>query len=261
VTSRVISQRKESQVVLISGGAGRLGTAFAKALLAKNHKVCLFDSSSKSTALERLDVRESTGLQFIQGDATEPAEIDSAIEFCKDRFGAMTAAVHCAYPRTGQWGVKFEELGLEELNEDLSRQLGGAIVFSQRVIRTFREQGAGNLIHISSILGMAPPKFRHYEGLEMASPIEYSAIKAGVISITRYLAKYCRQEGIRVNCISPGGIVDEQSPEFLARYREECNSKGMLDGDDVAGALLFLLSPESRFLTGQNVIVDDGWSL
>ena len=122
-------------------------------------------------------------------------------------------------------------------------------------------QGHGNLVHISSIHGISAPKFEHYEGSDMVSPIEYSAIKAGIISIARYLAKYCNNQNIRVNCISPGGILDKQPDSFLKKYRSSCQSKGMLDAVDIAGALSFLLSDHSKYINGQNIIVDDGWSL
>ena len=95
----------------------------------------------------------------------------------------------------------------------------------------------------------------------MTSPIEYSAIKSGIIAITRWLSKYCRNQGIRVNCVSPGGIESQQPQPFMDKYRLSCNSKGMLDATDVVGALLFLLSDKSNFINGQNIVVDDGWSL
>ena len=83
-------------------------------------------------------------------------------------------------------------------------------MFSQSAVSLFKEQGYGNLIHLSSIQGVSSPKFHHYNGTKMVSPIEYSAIKSGIISITKYLAKYCGGNNIRVNCISPGGISDNQ---------------------------------------------------
>ncbi len=95
----------------------------------------------------------------------------------------------------------------------------------------------------------------------MTSPIEYSAIKAGVIAITRWLAKYHSNQSIRVNCVSPGGILDQQATEFLKRYRESCANIGMLSGEQVAAAVVFLLSPAAEAITGQNLIVDDGWCL
>jgi len=114
---------------------------------------------------------------------------------------------------------------------------------------------------ISSIQGISAPKFRHYEGTSMTSPIEYSAIKAGVNAIGRYLAKYLNDKNLRVNVVSPGGILDKQPESFLKRYREDCINKGMLDADDIVGAVCFLLSDDSLFVNGQNIFVDDGWSV
>ena len=119
----------------------------------------------------------------------------------------------------------------------------------------------GNLILMSSIQGFSSPKFEHYKNTNMISPIEYSAMKAGIISVTKYLAKYYKKENIRVNCISPGGILDDQPANFLKKYKSVCASKGMLDPDELSGTFLYLLSDYSKFVTGQNLIVDDGWSL
>jgi NAD(P)-dependent dehydrogenase (short-subunit alcohol dehydrogenase family) len=95
----------------------------------------------------------------------------------------------------------------------------------------------------------------------MVSPIEYSAIKSGIISITKYLAKYCKGENIRVNCVSPGGILDNQPEVFLEKYNATCSSKGMLDAQDISGTFIYLLSDASKYLNGQTIVVDDGWSL
>ena len=132
---------------------------------------------------------------------------------------------------------------------------------SQRIIKFYLEQGYGQLIHISSIQGVSSPKFEHYEKTNMCSPIEYSAIKSGIISIVKYLAKYYKKKNIRINCISPGGILDDQPKLFLDKYNSVCNSKGMLEEQDLNGILSFLISDSAKFITGQNIIVDDGWSL
>ena len=129
------------------------------------------------------------------------------------------------------------------------------------MVSYFRKQGYGNLIHIASIQGVTSPKFEHYAGTEMVSPIEYSAIKSGILSVTAYLAKYCKGENIRVNSLSPGGIFNHQPESFLEKYRASCSNKGMLDASDLNGTLVYLLSDLSKFVTGQNIIVDDGWVL
>ena len=125
----------------------------------------------------------------------------------------------------------------------------------------FKNQGYGNLIHLSSIQGSSSPKFNHYEGTNMISPIEYSAMKAGIISLTKYLAKLYKKDNIRVNCISPGGIIDSQPVKFKNNYKKDCGSKGLLDADDLVGAMLYLISDDSKYMNGQNIIIDDGWSL
>jgi NAD(P)-dependent dehydrogenase (short-subunit alcohol dehydrogenase family) len=247
-------------VVAISGGAGRLGAAFSRAVVENGGRVIIGDvlQDRGQELAEELGVARAL---YYQGNLTDPDVIDGIIRAGLATFGSLDAAVHSAYPVSKQWGTRFEDLQADGLEKDLFNQLGGAILFSQRMIRHFRQQGHGNLIHISSIQGVAAPKFHHYKGTKMVSPIEYSAIKAGVIAMTRYLAKYCKGENIRVNCISPGGILANQPESFLAQYKGDCSSKGMLDPEDVTGTLLFMLSEQSKYITGQNILVDDGWSV
>jgi NAD(P)-dependent dehydrogenase (short-subunit alcohol dehydrogenase family) len=95
----------------------------------------------------------------------------------------------------------------------------------------------------------------------MTSPIEYSAIKSGIISITKYLAKYYSKKNFKINCISPGGIKDNFPKKFIKNYKKQCNSKGLLDPKDVTNAIDFLLSKKSNFISGQNIVIDDGYTL
>jgi NAD(P)-dependent dehydrogenase (short-subunit alcohol dehydrogenase family) len=95
----------------------------------------------------------------------------------------------------------------------------------------------------------------------MNSPIAYSAIKSGIIAITRYLAKLYGKKNIQINCISPGGIKENQSKVFVKRYKKSCLSKGLLESDDLFPLVYFLFSENSKFINGQNIILDDGWSL
>jgi len=250
----------KGMVVAISGGAGRLGTAFSRAVVANGGRVIIGDIVH-DCGLQLVDALGSENALYFHGDLTDISVIDQMIKVGVEHFGGIDAAVHSAYPISNQWGARFEELRPEGLEMDLFRQLGGAILFSQRMIAYFRQNGCGNLVHVSSVQGVAAPKFEHYKGTQMVSPIEYSAIKAGVIAITRYLSKYCKGLNIRVNCISPGGILTNQPESFLEKYGESCVSKGMLDADDVSGALIFLLSNSSEYVSGQNIVVDDGWSL
>ena len=255
-----MKQMLNNLIVVISGGVGRIGSAFSRAVVENGGKVIIGDINSEFGNQLVAELGDNVSL-FFEGNLTEPHTVDLMIRKGVEKFGKIDAAVHCAYPVSKQWGTRFEDLKPKGLEKDLFNQLGGAILFSQQMIRHFRQQEYGNLLHISSIQGVATPKFDHYEGTDMVSPIEYSAIKAGVISITRYLAKYCKNQNIRVNCISPGGILDKQPESFLNRYKSSCQIKGLLDASDITGALIFLLSEQSKYMTGQNIIVDDGWSL
>ena len=114
---------------------------------------------------------------------------------------------------------------------------------------------------IGSVSGIMSPRFDTYEGLNMTTPVAYSCIKSGLISLSKYAVKYLAGENIRINTISPSGVLDGQNPKFLDRYKKYCLNKGMLDADDLSGTIEFLLSNDSKFINGQNIVIDDGFTL
>ncbi|MAD94165.1 MAG: short-chain dehydrogenase [Rhodobacteraceae bacterium] len=247
-------------VVMITGAAGRIGSEIAKNIVSQDGKAIFVDVSEEGLAESTRGLDEKEFIAIV-ADAGDPEAAGRCIRAGVEKFGRVDAAIHAAYPRSAGWGTKFENIQKKHLSEDLNNNLGGAILFSKTLLEFFKYQGHGNLIHISSIMGVVTPKFENYAGTEMTSPVEYTAIKAALIAVTKYLAKYYKGNNVRVNCISPGGILDHQPESFLAAYRSCCNDKGMLDVDDLVGTAMFLLSDQSRFVTGQNIIVDDGWSL
>ena len=250
----------KDNVVAITGGAGLIGTSFVRTIIKNGGKVIIGDISTDKGK----ELQDKFGVDkalFVGVNTSDTSSINKFLELGKSHFGKIDSAIHCAYPRSEQWAVRFEELKADGLKDDLFHQLGGAILFSQRLISFYKEQGYGNLVHISSIQGVSAPKFEHYKGTKMVSPIEYAAIKSGIISITRYLAKYCKNQNIRVNCISPGGILDNQPEVFLDKYNSTCLSKGMMDAQDLDGTIIYLLSKMSQYVNGQNIIIDDGWIL
>jgi len=248
------------KTIIVTGGTGRIGSALTADLVKHGHQVLLGDINN-SKLLKIKKKLNSKNIEIFQGDLTTKNNIDRFIKFGVKKFINIHAAVHCSYPTSKKWGARFEDLEEIHLKNDLQNQLGGSIIFSQRIMKYFLKQKKGNLILISSIQGIQAPKFNHYKNLNMTSPIEYSAIKSGIISITKYLSKYYKNRNIRINCVSPGGIKDNQPKLFIKRYRQSCNSKGLLDGEDISKLILFLLSDKSKYITGQNLIIDDGWSL
>lgn len=250
----------EGKTVLVSGGAGRIGSEISCEIVRRGGRVFVVDIA-KSSTLMAVSPEKQDQIFYFHGDATKPEIVERAVTEAVDRFGRLDGAVHSAYPRSAGWGTRFEELVPCYLQEDLSNQLGGTILFAQRIVSALNRTGGGSVVLISSIQGLSAPKFRHYDRTQMTSPIEYSAIKAGVNAVARYLSKYLVGKYIRVNTVSPGGIFDNQPKPFLDRYREECVNKGMLDAKDITGAVCFLLSDDSTFINGQNIVVDDGWSV
>ncbi len=248
------------KVVLITGACGLIGESLVLGLKNENYKLILIDNNKEKMENLKSKINNESFL-FLNSDILLRGSIEYCIEKANKKFGRIDGAIHAAYPKSKGWGAKFEDLKEHYLMEDIQNQLGLAIMFSQKMIKYFLHQGHGNLIHFSSIQGISTPKFEHYKGTSMCSPIEYSAIKSGIISITKYLSKYYKNKNLRINCISPGGVFCDQPEQFLKNYKQSCNSKGLLDAKDIKGTILFLLSKDSQYINGQNIVIDDGWSL
>ncbi len=251
------------KVVVVTGGAGFLGRQFCVAVAEQKGIVVVADVDldaaagvAKEIALTYPGRAEAASL-----DITNQSSINSLIDALQQRHGRIDALVNNAYPRNREYGKKLEEVTYESFCENVSLHLGGYFLTAQQFGLHFRGHGGGNIINMSSIYGTMTPRFEVYDNTPMTMPVEYAAIKSAVNQLTRYFAQYFKGDGIRVNSLSPGGILDGQPESFLRKYNAHCNSKGMLDSIDVCGSLLFLLSDASMYVTGQNLLVDDGYSL
>ena len=246
------------KTIIVTGGFGTIGLVLSKSLLEQGHKVIIADNKIKTIKNLKLN---KFNVSVLKTNLNNENEIKKLISLCTKKFKKVDALVHCAYPKTKDWGVKLEKLKQKSLNENLINQLGSTIIVSKNIINLFLKQNHGNLILLSSIMGINNPKFETYKGTNMSSPIEYSAVKSGIISITKYLAKYYSKKKLKINCVSPGGIKDKLPKTFVKNYKKQCNLKGLLDPKDVVNAINFLLSEKSNFISGQNIVVDDGYSL
>lgn len=253
----------DDKVVVVTGGAGLIGRTFVRSIAEHGGIAVVADTDADAASRvmkEVADVYPGRAEAELL-DITDKTSIGALIARLRERHGRIDGLVNSAYPRNRNFGRKLEDVTYEDFCENVSLQLGGAFLVAQQFGLYFRTQGGGNIVNMSSIYGMMAPRFEVYAGTGMTMPVEYPAIKSAVIHLTRYFAQYFKGEGIRVNCLSPGGILDDQPADFLREYNAHCNAKGMLDPRDVAGILLFLLSDASRFVTGQNFVVDDGFSL
>lgn len=252
----------KGQVIVVTGGAGLLGASFCRAIAREGGIPIVADVAIDQAGQIARELRfNGTPAQAVHMDVTDGDQIDRVIADVEGMFGQVDAVVNSAYPRGKDYGRSLEEVKYEDFCEGLSLHLGGCFLVSQRFALAFRSYGRGNIVNIGSIYGLVAPRFEIYAGTSMTVPVEYAAIKAGVVSLTRYFAQYFRKDGIRCNVLAPGGIREDQPEVFVRRYDAMCGTRGMLETTDVTGSLMFLLSEASRYITGQVIVVDDGWSL
>ena len=192
----------------------------------------------------------------------EYTEIQELIDYCKAEYGTISALVNNAYPRNRNYGRIFEEVTYDDFCENVCMHMGGYFNITKWVAREMMAQNSGNIINMASIYGFTAPRFEIYDGTSKTMPVEYAVIKGGIINFTKYLASYLGKYNIRVNAISPGGIEDRQPESFIKEYSSKVFlGKRMARSNDITGVLSFLLSDQSRYITGQNIIVDGGWTL
>lgn len=252
-----------SMAVVITGGAGYLGSILAEGVAAAGGRVLVADLDlEKAAALAgRINQGGPGRAAAARMDITSTEEVQGALAAALAAFGRADALVNAAYPRTGDYGKPLEEVTYASFCANVDAHLGGYFLATQQFARHFAAQGRGVVVNLSSVYGVVPPRFEVYRGTAMTMPVEYAAIKAGIQHLSRYFASYYRGRGVRFNVLSPGGILDRQPEPFLQAYRRHCSDKGMLDREDLVGALVYLLSDGARYVTGQNLVVDDGFTL
>ena len=243
--------------IFIAGACGLIGKTISKKLI-KKYNLILFDTNSNG--LKNLKLNNHNNFIKISGNISNHKDLSKAVKLASKKFGNIQFAINCTLPSTKK-RKKFEDVNIKDLSNELKLHLGGTIIFSQVLIKHFNINKRGNLINFSSIFGVKAPSFENYNNTKMINPIEYGAIKSGIISVTKYLAKYLKNKNIRVNCISPGGIFNNQPKTFLKKYKSQSLNKGMLHPEDLVGTVEFLLSKDSEYINGQNIIIDDGWTL
>lgn len=253
----------ENRVIVVTGAAGVIGRSFVRGIVEQGGFAVLadIDLDAARQVAEALNFEFPGRCEAAFLDITNKVSVSNLIAYLQQRHGKIDAVVNNAYPRNRNYGCKLEEVTYADFCENLNTHLGGYFLVAQQFCLAFKAQGGGNVVNMSSIYGNVAPRFDIYDGTTMTMPVEYAAIKSAVVHLTRYFAQYFKGTGIRVNCLSPGGILADQPSSFLRAYDRHCASKGMLEPRDILGTLLFLLSDESRHMTGQNIIVDDGFSL
>lgn len=242
----------DEKVIIVTGGSGLIGDKLVSKIKINNGIVINADLNAK-TDLEK---------GSFQCDITDPKSVDKLIEAVYDYYGKIDGLVNNAYPRTSDWGNKFEDVAYESWQKNVDMQMNSVFYICQKTLTIMKKQQSGSIVNITSIYGVVGNDFTIYEGYGGTSPAAYSAIKGGVINFSRYLASYYGKYNIRVNCVSPGGIIDKvnQHPSFIQKYSEKSPLKRLGNPEEIAPPVCFLLSDDASFITGHNLMVDGGWT-
>lgn len=268
------------RVAVVTGGSGLLGTEFCRALAIAGAHVVVADVNHRATvALANslnvlvpltISTESKSRALAIKTDVTKLDSVRQMVGATLEAFGRLDILVNSAAldpkfdpEHTGTHTNSFESYPLEAWHQALEVNLTGMFLCCQAAVPPMLEQGKGVIINVCSIYGLVGPDQRIYqrEGAPAQyKPVYYSVTKAGVLGLTRYLATYYAGRNIRVNALTPGGVYNDHDERFVQAYSARAVLGRMAQKDEMNGALLFLASDASSYMTGTNLVLDGGWT-
>lgn len=246
----------KDKVAVVIGGSGLLGKEIVRALAEFGAKVYNADLRRNTEDEKNL----KTDVKYLALNITSENAIKSMLEKVAEREKRIDILINCAYPRTRDWGVELEKVSYPSWRKNVNDHLGGYFLTCKLTAEIMKKQKSGVIINFASIYGLVAPDFSIYKDSGLTMPVAYSAIKGGIINLTKYLASYYGKYNIRVNAISPGGVRNNQPQRFVRKYAEKTMLGRMGSPEDIVGAVIYLSSEASQYVTGENLIVDGGWT-
>jgi NAD(P)-dependent dehydrogenase (short-subunit alcohol dehydrogenase family) len=253
------------KVAMLTGSANILGPEFADALAQFGAETALVDVNAErvSEVSAHIEKNRQVKSRAYVTDVSVEKDIKNATEQIIKEFGKIDILVAAAAAKPDGYFADQLDYPLDAWDRVMAVNLGGVFLAIKQVVPHFISRGGGTIVNISSIYGVVGPDMRIYEdsnylGGAINTPPPYSASKAGVIGLTRYMATTLAKSGIRVNSITPGGVESGQNEEFVRRYSERIPMNRMADRTDLQGAVVYLASEASSYVTGQNLVVDGG---
>ncbi len=247
----------KDQVVVIAGGAGYLGREIALYLADQGARVHVLDRDPEGLQVLAAGAAPVSGHLTDLGSETD---IRQSLEAVMEARGRVDVLINCAALKSKAFFSSLDDFSLEDWEQVMQVNLTSFFLTAREVSRVMKAQGGGSIINFSSIYGISGPDERIYEGTSILTPPVYAASKGGVVGFTRFLATTLAAHGIRANVLTPGGIQDRQDPGFIARYASRCPMGRMGTPQDLLGGVHFLASKASAYVTGQNLIIDGGWT-
>jgi len=260
------------RVAIVTGGAGLLGRGYCQILAAAGANVVIADVAEQTAEALARTISNDTGADAcgIHTDVSNPESVGYLIEQVMNRFGRIDILVNNAAldpkfdaDHAGEHSNRFENFPFSAWQDALGVNVTGMFLCAQAVSVPMLEAKRGVIINISSTYGLIGPDQRLYQREGQApqfKPVTYTVAKAAVLGLTRYLATYFANTGIRVNTLTPGGVFAGHDEEFVQRYSAKTVLGRMADADEMSSALLFLASDASSYMTGANLVIDGGWT-
>jgi NAD(P)-dependent dehydrogenase (short-subunit alcohol dehydrogenase family) len=253
-----LSNRK----ALVSGGAGYIGRATAETLVELGAQVAILDVDLAKCTLVSDEL--GNGCFPVACDLRDEVKTREAVLQVVDQIGGLDILVHCAAfvgtTEVSGWAISFEKQSVDAWNMAVQVNLTSAFVMAQTAFPALSASLNGSIILFSSIYGMVAPDMRLYDDTKMANPAGYNATKGGILQLTRYLSTVLAPN-VRVNSISPGGVFRNQPEIFVDRYKSRTPLQRMATEEDLKGAIAYLASDMSCYVTGHNLVVDGGWTV
>jgi len=256
----------EGRVAVVVGGTGQIGTEICDALAELGANVVVASRSRKSCNQKaEILTREHQRCLGVKVDATDRESIEQMVEVIIEEFGRIDVLVNAAYSdeRSG-----FQELTEEEFHSAFRGGLLPIFLLVQEMYPYLQESDGASVLTVGSTYGIVSPDPHVYDDIEDMNPCHYGAIKAGIIQLTKWLAVYCAPSGIRLNCVSPGAYFNEEledvpgyKEEYVPKYRDRTPLGRLGREGDLKGVVALLASDAGRWMTGQNIVVDGGWTI
>jgi NAD(P)-dependent dehydrogenase (short-subunit alcohol dehydrogenase family) len=263
----------EGKVVVVTGGCGQLGWQFARTLIERGARVAAFDLDSSKRRPEDLDNAGLNGdlLMTVPVDVTRRDSIEAGLAKVNSRWGTPDALINNAAldspPNApAEENGPFESYPESSWEKVMDVNAKGVFLCCQVIGSQMAVAGRGSIVNISSIYGVVSPDQHLYEYRRTVSspaffkPVAYSASKSSLLNLTRYLATYWAEKNVRVNTLTFGGVFNNQDEQFLRNYSARVPMRRMAREDEYNGAIVFLLSDASSYMTGANLTIDGGWT-
>lgn len=257
----------EGRTAIVTGGYGQLGSQMCDALAeaganvvvaARTYEKCVKKAETLSA--------EHNEAMAVEVDVTDEMAVARLVDSVVDKFGGIDILVNNAYDAHG-YGVPFEDLTVDEWERTFEGVVTQMFICTQKALSHLRDSDHGAIVNIGSHYGIVAPDHRVYGNTDINNPPTYGTAKAGVIQFTRWLATYLASDEIRVNSISPGGFyreemedIDDYTEVFVPEYEYRTPLGRMGDETDMKGIVVYLASDASKWMTGQNVVLDGGWT-